>query len=497
MTDKLLMDQTLSVPEIARRRILKGAAAVLATSMVGSGVARAGQASKANVFDVVIIGAGLAGLTAARDLLNAGNHSFVVLEARNRVGGRTLNHQLKNGYISEAGGQWIGPGQTAVADLARELGIGTFKSKYDGKGVFMMGKGKIEIDSHGMVDFGKDVVAKCEMLAKSVPSSAPWTAPNAKELDKMSVADWLTKQQVNTQDMLTWRLASALTIGAGSTKASILHYLSMVNSAGSVQGLEGQKEGAQETRFVGGSQILSTKMAEELQSYLRLKHPVTKIENWNQDITKVSTPSGDFFARKVIIALSPALCNSLVFEPPLPADRAELQRRWPAYAPMAKCAVVYDSAFWFDKGYNGQTGNVDGPLIWSYDNSPPDFKIGVINGFLRIGELSADIEQNKKAIVNILADAMRDKRFLKPLEFHLHDWGQEPYSMTCVSPMPPGLLTSGLMPALTRNEGTLIWSGTETAAIWSGYMDGAVRSGHRAALQALQALRIDQSRAQV
>ena len=83
---------------------------------------------------------------------------------------------------------------------------------------------------------------------------------------------------------------------------------------------------------------------------------------------------------------------------------------------------------------------------------------------------------------------MEDDRLLEPLEFHYHDWGEEQYTISCQSPMPRGLLTSGLMPALTRNVGRIIWSGTETAEIWHGYMDGAVRSGHRAALQALQTL---------
>jgi monoamine oxidase len=195
----------------------------------------------------------------------------------------------------------------------------------------------------------------------------------------------------------------------------------------------------------------------------------------------------------VIVALSPPLCNQIAFMPTLPPARQALQRRWPAHAPMVKTATVYPSAFWFDRGYNGQVGSVDGPVIWSFDNSPPDKRFGVLNAFLRAAQTPSDPDLARAAVTRVFADALQDERLLDPLEFHLQDWGQEPYTLTCVSPMPPGFLTSGLMPALAAPIGSLIWSGTETAQIWNGYMDGAVRSGHAAALMALQSLRASEA----
>ena len=457
----------------------------------GSGAATAGTPAGAAVLDVVIIGAGLAGLTAARDLERAGNRSFVVLEARDRVGGRTLNHRLRDGYISEAGGQWIGPGQTAVADLARELDVRTFKSQYQGRSVYRMGDGRVAVDNGGELGLDPKVVGELEALARTVHSRRPWTAPRAEELDHLSLGDWLASKNVSEIDALTWQFASILTAGVAVSKISLLYYLSMVNFAQSHQGLEGQKNGAQETRFFGGSQILSEKMAKDLGDRVRLSCPVSEIRNWDSDIVEVVAAQGLLRARRVIVALSPPLCNQIAFTPRLPQARSELQRRWPAHAPMVKTATVYPSPFWFDRGYNGQVGSVDGPVIWSFDNSPPDKRFGVLNAFVRAAEMPSDTNSASADVTQVFADALQDDRLLKPLEFHVQDWGQEPYSLTCVSPMPPGFLTNGLMPALSEPVGSLIWSGTETADIWNGYMDGAVRSGHSAALHALQSLRVD------
>lgn len=444
--------------------------------------------SDQDIYDVVIIGAGLAGLTAARDIQGAGNESFVVLEARDRVGGRVLNHQLSNGYISEAGGQWMGPGQTAVADLARELSVATFKSDYQGKTVVTLGSGKVELDLDGGTGLDEEVVAKIEALAKTVPSASPWTAPQAKQLDEMSFAEWLDKQGSDHLESQVWSLSSLMAGGTGASKLSFLYYLSMFNSAGSVQALLGQKQGAQETRFVGGSQILASKIADSLGKKIRLSSPVVSISSWNEEVVGVHLSKAILRTRRVILALSPPLCQRIQFQPALPSDRRELQQRWPAHGPLCKTVAVYPKPFWREIGYNAQISNIDGPILWSYDNSPQDSSIGIINAFVRVAELPDNKKQAQALIAKQYAEAMNDNRLLQPIEFHMHDWGAEPYTISCVSPMPPGLLTSGLMPALKKNIGALIWSGTETADIWNGYMDGAVRSGHKAALQALQGL---------
>src|SRR5687768_9845071 len=131
--------------------------------------------------DVVIVGAGLAGLTAARDLRAAGRE-VVVLEARDRVGGRTVNQDIGDGKIVEAGGQWIGPTQDRLAALARDLGIGTFPTYTAGENVIEWSgrirrhKGVIpKINPAVLADFGQAQL-RLDRMARSVPAAEPWRA---------------------------------------------------------------------------------------------------------------------------------------------------------------------------------------------------------------------------------------------------------------------------------------------------------------------------------
>ncbi|KWK30048.1 amine oxidase [Burkholderia stagnalis] len=476
-------------PETQGRRQVLRLAAMGAVSLAAGEVSLAAGDTAAlasrGVLDVVIIGAGLAGLTAARDLNRAGCDSFVVLEARNRVGGRTFNHELGHGVVSEAGGQWIGPGQTAIADLARELGVDTFPTYYAGKSVILAGDARVAQDLHGGTGGDGAIAAKLDELARGVPSGAPWNAQRAAELDKLTYGEWLAKQGVKYEDGYFIALAAQLSLGGAPAQLGLLHYLSVINSAGcSYDQLESIKGGAQETRFVGGSQVLSTKMARELGGKVRLSCPVRRISGWDRDVVEVQTDQGVVRARRVIVALNPALCNQIAFDPPLPDGRSQLQKRWPANAPMRKTVHVYERPFWRDDGYCGQIFQVGGPVFLAYDNSPPDGSVGVLSAFVAPGALPSERNAAERTLSAIYAKAFGDKA-LRPTQFHDFDWGRvDPWTLQCIHPIPPGFWTKwGKF--LQPEVGRLIWSGTETADIWAGSMDGAVRSGHRAALQAL------------
>jgi len=490
--DEDVTKQGVGARETLTRRGFLGMAAsatAAATATVLPHVAAATAASNASdVLDVAIIGAGLAGLTAARDLQRAGCESFVVLEARDRVGGRTLNHDLGNGHFSESGGQWIGPGQTAIADLARELGIGTFPTYWQGKSTLMAGSACATLELGGVPGTDPKLQRELEEMAKTVPSGAPWKAARAAELDAVSVGDWLRKKNIAPENQIDWQASMQLTSGTAPMKLSLLYYLSMINSADcKYERLEGIRHGAQETRISGGSQILSIRMAKELGGKVRLSTPVQRIVDWQNGPVEIHTANGVIRARSVIVALSPPLCQQIAFDPPLPGKRREMQKRWPANSPMRKTTHVYKKPFWREKGLSGWIFQTKGPVLWAYDNSPEDLSIGVINAFVHNGMLPADPKLAEAELTRIYAEALGAEA-LQPIGFHDRDWGKaDKWTLTCVSPMPPGFLTK-YGEALHPSVGRLIWSGTETADIWAGYMDGAVRSGHKAALQALQAI---------
>lgn len=481
--------------DLQRRQWLKVAGASVAAGGLALGAARAkadaspAAAHNGDVLDVAIVGAGLAGLTAARDLRYAGCESFVVLEARDRVGGRTLNYDVGGGYVTEVGGQWIGPGQTAVADLARELEVGTFPSYYAGRTVILGGDGRAEIDLEGTFGTDEAAAAKLSRLSRDVPSGAPWTSPKAGELDRLSVGDWLATQGIKAEDRMGWNASISLSGGVAPAKMGLLHFLSMINSADcDYAQLDSIKRSAQETRFVGGSQLLSIRMAQQLGDKVRLSSPVRRIVGWDRDIVTLQTDRGTVRAKKVVMALHPALCHQVQFDPPLPEKRHALQRAWPAHSPARKTAMVYRRPFWRDKGLNGHIFQTDGPVFWAYDNSPPGGEIGVINAFVRNALVPSDPQAAKQMHMDLYAQAWGDEA-RAPVSYHDRDWGlADPWTITCVSAIPPGFWTAH-GDALRAPCGNLIWSGTETANIWAGYMDGAVRSGHQSALQALNALR--------
>ncbi|MGU7778872.1 flavin monoamine oxidase family protein [Burkholderia sp. PU8-34] len=481
--------------DMQRRQWLKyaGASAAVGGLALAARPANASVAGAAgipgDVLDVVIIGAGLAGLTAARDLRLAGCESFVVLEARDRVGGRTLNYSVGGGYVTEVGGQWIGPGQTAVADLARELDVGTFPSYYDGKTVILGGDGRTEVDLKGTFGTDEAIGAKLSALSRNVPSGAPWTSPQVGELDRLSMGDWFAKQDIKAEDRMGWNTSSLLSGGTLPAKMGLLHFLSMINSADcDFAQLDSIKHSAQETRFIGGSQILSIKLAQQLGDKVRLSTPVRRITDWDRDVVTLLTDRAEIRARKVIVAIHPALCHQVQFSPSLPDKRAALQRAWPAHSPARKTAMVYRRPFWRDKGLNGHIFQFNGPILWAYDNSPPGGEIGIINAFIENAMVPSEPDAATRMLTELYAQAWgRDA--LAPVSYHDHDWGRvDPWTITCVSAIPPGFW-SAHGDALRPPCGNLIWSGTETATIWAGYMDGAVRSGHQGALQALNALR--------
>ena len=441
--------------------------------------------------DVAIVGAGLAGLTAAREL-HAKGLEPVVLEARDRVGGRTLNESLGDGQVVEVGGQWIGPTQDRIAALAREVGVDTFPTHVAGERLIELdGKltrysGRIpRIGPAVLVDF-QQAQLKLDRLARKVPLDAPWTAPNAERLDSQTFWSWMRRNVYTRGARTLIEIVTEAVWAAEPAELSLLHMLFYIHSAGSFDLLVETEGGAQQDRFAGGSQLVSIRMAEELGEAVELSAPVRRIEHSSGGVV-VHTDGLEVRARRAIVAIPPALCGRIAYDPPLTGYRDQLTQRTPQGS-VIKCMAVYDAPFWRADGLSGEATSDAGPAKLVFDNTPPSGAPGVLVAFLegaRAREYGRLRAPDRRAAILKGIERLFGPRAAHPTRFIERSWADEEWTRGCYGCyMPPGGWTQ-FGPALREPIGAIHWAGAETATVWSGYMDGAVQSGQRAAAEVL------------
>jgi monoamine oxidase len=440
--------------------------------------------------DVAVVGAGIAGLIAARDLVAAGKEA-VVLEARDRVGGRVLNHELSDGTVVELGGQWIGPTQLRMAKLTAELGLETFPTYNTGEHLVRLGDRQIRYRTRpslgplALADIGQ-AQARFDRLAARVPLEVPWAADRADELDAQTFESWIRRTALTATGRELLRLYAEGVFAAEPSDFSLLHALFYTHSGGGVDALAGTAGGAQQDRFVGGSQLVPLRLADRLGDRVRLRAPVSRIEQGPGEAT-VHADGVSVTAVRVIVAVPPTLAGRITYDPPLPAVRDQLTQRVPAGS-VIKCHTVYDTPFWREAGLTGQATGDRGPVKVVFDNSPPAGSPGVLLAFLE-GKAARRLNrvgpaERRDAVLGSLVDFF-GPHAAKPVEYVELDWSEEEWTRGCYGAhFPPGVWTQ-YGPALRAPVGRIHWAGAETATVWSGYMDGAVQSGERAAAEVL------------
>jgi len=443
--------------------------------------------------DVIVVGAGLAGLVAARQLVAAGR-SVMVIEARDRVGGRTVNASIGAGKITEMGGQWTGPGQDRLLALARDLGVDTFPTFHEGRNLLELGgrqrryKGTIpRLAPHVLFDISR-VRRKVDRAIRRVPPDAPWTAAKAEQLDSQTLASWLHRAARTKKARALLEIAAGALTGAEMAQLSTLWLLSTASSAGSFDALLDVEGGGQQDRFVGGSQAISQRIAEELGESLALSAPVRRI---SQDGGGLDVEADGLAARahRVIVAVPPALAGRIAFVPSLGGRRDQLTQRMGNGA-ITKCAAVYPEPFWREQGLSGQAVSDRGPVTTTFDNSPPDGTPGVLIGFIAGAEAirhARRSEADRRRAVLECFERLFGEGAAKPGIYLETAWAEEEWSRGGpICSFGPGALTH-YGEALRQPAGRIHWAGAETATAWTGYMDGAVRSGERAAEEVLDA----------
>jgi len=443
--------------------------------------------------DVLVVGAGIAGLIAARELVAAGR-TVVVLEARDRVGGRTWSRRLDDATVVDVGGQWIGPQQLRMAKLVAELGLETFPTYNEGDNILRFGetqgryRGTIpRINPFVLADMGQAQL-RFDRLARRVPLGAPWSAARADDWDSQTFETWIRRNCATPKARSLMRLYSAAVFAAEPADFSLLHALFYTHSGSGVDVLAGTANGAQQDRFVEGAQSVSARLTGVLGDVVHLSTPVRSITQDERGVT-VTADGLRVTCRRVIVAIPPTLAGRIAYEPALPAARDQLMQRTPAGS-VIKGNVIYDTPFWREDGLTGQATGDRGPVKITFDNSPPSGSPGVLLAFLEganARRLSAvSMTERRDAVVESLVSFF-GSRAARPVEYVEVDWSAEQWTRGCYGAHFPTSVWTQYGPALRKPVGRLHWAGTETATVWNGYMDGAVQSGERAAAEVLSA----------
>jgi monoamine oxidase len=455
--------------------------------------------------DVVVVGGGISGLVAARQVARGGR-SVLLVEARHRVGGRVLNHELtgpgEHGAVIESGGAFIGPTQNHIADLARELNVATFKEYNKGNSVYISSlTGRMEYS--GTVPPDPTILVDAALLLQTIDGyaaelnvDAPWAHPKAAEWDAMTLGQYIRANTLNPDGI--GNLIKSWTepgFGADPDQLSFLFALWYVACSGNERHVgtfsrnSDTANGAQESRFVGGSQLVPLRLARQLGDLVALAAPVHRIEQKDHRAV-VHTGRGVVTARRVIVAAPPPLVLDIDWFPKLPNQRTHLLQSLDM-GQLMKCDAVYRTPFWRAAGLNGFGINDSGAARAVFDNSPKSGEPGVLLAFVggatwrKYGVLTK--AKRRRAVLEGFAEMFGDEA-LHPIDYVEHDWTREKWTRGGPTAIhgPHTLVKFG--PAIRKPFGRVHWAGTETSTYWTGYMDGAVRAGKRAAVEVLEQL---------
>lgn len=454
--------------------------------------------------DVLVVGAGLAGLTAARRLEQAG-YDVLVVEARDRVGGRTLSSPVPGAdpddpaAVLDLGAGWVGPTQDRVLALLGELGLATFPTYGDGdnlsehRGRLRRYRGTIpKLGALVLADIGQAQL-RLDRMARTVPLAEPWTAARATEWDRTTFAGWIRRNLRTRTGRDFMQIVAEAVWAAHPAELSLLHVLFYLHAGGGFDSLTSVRGGAQQDRVVGGTQGIALAAAAALRRPPVLDAPVQAVE-WAPDRVTLTVRDGHpLTARRAVLALAPHLLAPVRFEPGLPPLRHQLHQRMPP-GTVIKCYAVYPEPFWRHAGLSGQAADPTGPVKVTFDASPPGGTPGVLLGFVegrqarQLGTLSEPARQ--QAVLDCLVRYFGPAAG-RPTGFVQRAWAADPYAGGCYAGYfgPNGWTDYGAV--LRPPIGPLHFAGTETATAWMGYLDGAVRSGETAAAAVGAALQGD------
>jgi len=451
---------------------------------LGTRMHRSGQTGA--MTDVVVVGAGFAGLSTARALTRLG-HDVVVLEGRDRVGGRSYTTTIANVPV-DLGATFVGPTQTEVLKLAAELGCETVPTYNRGKNLIRW-RGKVRsyrstiprLSILELLDVSR-IQWRFDRLERLIPLVDPWTPTIAPRVDNQSLERWLRSVHAgaSTRDLMA--IMSRVTWGCEPKDVSLLHAVRYIKAAGGIGPMLDVEGGAQQDRFPAGTQQIALRMADELGDRVTLDSVVQRIERAADGTVAVHSGNGVTAAKAVVVAIPPSHRRGIAFEPALPEGYSQLAGQWPQ-GNLSKAYAAYETPFWRADGRSGEALSDDGQVFITFDVSPGDDGPGILLGFTDPRTFDPmPAEDRREAALECFAALFGDAA-LHPIDYVDHCWGSEGFA--------PGGPTAAVPPGSWTNYGQwlrkpvdgIFWAGTETADQWTGFLDGAVRSGQRAAAE--------------
>ena len=460
--------------------------------------------------DVVIVGAGPAGLTAARELKRAGL-SVAVLEARDRVGGRTWTGTV-DGAMLEIGGQWVSPDQTELLALLEELGLQTYSRYREGQSVYIGADGNRRLYTGDTFPVSETTATEMEKLtalldalAADVGPAEPWAHPKARELDTISFHHWLRQ---NSQDEEACNNIGLFIAGGMLTKPahsfSALQAVLMAASAGSFTHLT-DEDFILDKRVVGGMQQVSQLMAAELGTDVVLGSPVRTI-NW-ETVSPGDTGAADtgghdagfrvtavseratVHARFAVMAVPPNLYSRVSFNPPLPRRQHQMHQHQ-SLGLVIKVHAVYGAPFWREDGLSGTCFGAGALVQEVYDNTNFEDPRGTLVGFVSDEKADAVFElspaDRRRAILESVAGFLGPKA-LEPEVYYESDWGAEEWTRGAYA----SSYDLGGLHRYGKDQhapvGPIYWSSSDLAAEGYQHVDGAIRMGRQTAARIVRA----------
>lgn len=433
--------------------------------------------------EVIIVGAGFAGLSAALVLERKG-YKVTILEARERVGGRSFTRPLNEKVTLDFGAQWICDAQPKITALVHKYGLQTFPTPHTGATT-------LEYDSKLRDEEPAEVTqiyAVLTKLAQEINVTAPWQHPQAREWDRLTFAAWLAGlpgyRKIAAQ-FVDRELCGGVFSCEGKT-ISLLAVLTGIANAGGVDALLETENGAQATTIVGGTQQIVAHMAAELRNNIHFAKPVKSIRR-RGEMLHLEAGGKSYASRYVVIAVPPVVSRKIILSPGLADHQVMAAHR---YLPgnVLKFHIQYATPFWRDKGLSGIAQTSQGYIYETYDTSPPHHTPGILTAFTYGYEADTLRQKGRGEIKEII---LKNLAYLfGPLAknaqtVHAFDWSAEQFSGGgFAARFAPGMLTTfGPRIQKTGQRGPVFWAGTEYARRWSGYIEGALISGEDAANQ--------------